>query len=370
MRADRYRELDGIRAIAIWMVLLGHLFFGGSVHGAIARMLPSAIALVGQHLGRGVDLFFVLSGFLITRMLLDAKAHDRYFSTFYARRAYRILPVYLVVLAIGVVAYGPSYREFYVLSLAFSANFAQTLHVAGPAGMGPLWSLAVEEQFYLVWPLVVALASRRTLAVIAVALVIVEPALRYASSLRMGSVELPVTSWCRSDGLALGALVALWVTSRHANRKTSCFLALALIFACLGSVVLGRPFGAMSSASSIGVALRLTQCNLLFAAFILWAIARSGSRWTSMLRSRWARVSADLSFCLYLVHVPLIDAFTALSRSVVPAFAAGETLAFTLIQGTFVLSGAFAIAGLSRRYLELPFLRMGRRQARLQRRTT
>ena len=361
MQSQRHiHELDGVRALAIWMVLFAHLFFGEAAHGTVSRVLPRAFNLFGEHLGRGVDLFFVLSGFLITRILLDSKGKTGYFSTFYFRRALRILPLYLLVIIVSAFAYGPSFHDFYWLALFFSANFAPTLHITGPNGMGPMWSLAVEEQFYLLWPLIVYFSSRRWLATIAVALIVVEPALRVLSVAHAQLPGLPVTTWCRSDGLALGSLLALWFTSPRTNPRMSARLALAFVLGCVAILIVGVPFGILKSNEVAGIALRVTQFNLLFGAMVLVAVAYAGKRWVSPLRSRFARVSADYSFCLYLIHVPLIDAFNFASRTLAPSFATTESPAVAVLRAAFVLPLAFAIAGLSRHYLELPFLRMKR----------
>ena len=361
MQSQRHiRELDGVRALAIWMVLFAHLFFGEVAHGTISRVLPKALSLFGEHLGRGVDLFFVLSGFLITRILLDSKNKTGYFSTFYFRRALRILPLYLLLLVISSLAYGPAFSHYYWLALFFSANFAPALHVTGPNGMGPMWSLAVEEQFYLVWPLIVYYANRRWLMMFAIALVLFEPALRVLSITHMHSPGLPVTTWCRSDGLALGALLALWITSPRANPKTSARLALAFVLSCVAILVVGIPFGIAKSNEAASIALRVTQFNLLFGAAVLAAVAYSGKQWVSPLRSHFARVSADFSFCLYLIHVPLIDAFNFAALRLAPALATADSPKIVALRAAFVLPVAFAMAALSRNYLELPFLRMKR----------
>ena len=361
MHPQRYiRELDGVRALAIWMVLLAHLLFGEAVHGTVSRILPKALNLFGEHLGRGVDLFFVLSGFLITRILLNSKMCNGYFSTFYFRRALRILPLYLLVIIVSAFAYGASFRNYYWLALFFSANLAPALHVNHPNGMGPMWSLAVEEQFYLLWPLIVYLTSRRTLAIVAIALVLLEPVFRFVSITHAQSPDLPVTTWCRSDGLALGSLLALWVTSPRANLTASTRLALAFVLSCVAILIIGIPFGIAKSGDSASIALRVTQFNLLFGAIVLVAVAYAGNPWASPLRSRFARVSADYSFCLYLIHVPLIDAFNFFTPRLGPSFANTDSPTIVLLRTAFVLPAAFAIAALSRHFLELPFLRMKR----------
>src|ERR1019366_2649455 len=122
------------------------------------------------------DLFFVLSGFLITGILLASKGQPGYFRSFYIRRALRIIPLYYTVLFVLVAAYGyANYAAYWNFALGLSANLSNLIGARIPEGGGPMWSLAVEEQFYLFWPVVVLLLSRRWLYVTAIAIVAFEP---------------------------------------------------------------------------------------------------------------------------------------------------------------------------------------------------
>ena len=176
----RIPALDGLRGIAILVVLLRHAIFGvTSVQGieAHSRFATFVIAC-GQLSWSGVDLFFVLSGFLIGGILLDARSSPRYFQTFYIRRAYRILPLYFLVIGLSLLPH--LLAQFSVarathttplplpwLSYAtFTQNFWMAyLGVFGPSGMGITWSLAIEEQFYLSIPLLIRNVRPRNLMI-------------------------------------------------------------------------------------------------------------------------------------------------------------------------------------------------------------
>ena len=147
----RIKELDGVRGIAILLVLLHHF--------EPPAGLPTAI-VAGAYLGwSGVDLIFVLSGFLITGILLDTRDSPNYFTTFYARRALRILPLYfLTTLIYFRLEPNPLERWFWSHLSNWKSAFGQDV----PA-LSHFWSLAVEEQFYLVWPLVVILSPKRAM---------------------------------------------------------------------------------------------------------------------------------------------------------------------------------------------------------------
>ncbi len=348
------RELDGIRAIAIALVFLTHLFATTPiVPTAFIASLPAPFRVLASHGWLGVDLFFVLSGYLITRILLSAKGRPGYFRSFYLRRLLRIAPLYYTILIVLIAAYGYSnYAGYWNFALGLSANLSTLAGADAPQAAGPMWSLAVEEQFYLFWPFVVLMLSRRALAVVAVAIVAIEPFARYHFG--PGQIVYP---WCRFDGLALGAILALWFTAPSVTRGRSLRLSAALVGMSLAITAATAPFGGFAE-GLLSTASRISEGTLLFAGIIAAVIAVPGLKATGFLRSRALRFVAELSFCLYLVHVPLVDLFHVLSRNVFPAVGALDVQPRIALQTTFVIVAAFAIAMLSRRFIELPLLRL------------
>jgi len=149
-------ELDTIRGIAVLSVFLLHAFswqYGGLHFGALARKF-----LVATQPGWvGVNLFFVLSGFLITGILLDSKEKPHFYRSFYTRRALRILPAYYSLLILLLLLHSSS-PGFVGLSFVYLANVTDLFGVA--CGYGPLWSLAVEEHYYIFWPAVMDRSGR------------------------------------------------------------------------------------------------------------------------------------------------------------------------------------------------------------------
>jgi peptidoglycan/LPS O-acetylase OafA/YrhL len=343
----RVAELDGVRAIAIWFVLLIHLTLRGDAEliGATLHGVGRIAFLAVDHMWLGVDLFFVLSGFLITGILLDSKPRLTYFRDFYVRRVLRIVPLVALVLAtLAMVA--PGHVAWYALSAFFLSDLAPLLGVQGPAWAPPFWSLAVEEQFYLLWPVFVLVLTTRRLALLAVLIVLAEPVIRFALSGTL--LEVP---WCRSDGLALGALAAIFVRSAAFGRAAARRLVL-LIGAALAALML---LELTARNVALSGALRLTEADLLFTAGIVAAVAWSGSRASAPLRWPAMRFFADTSFCVYLIHVPLIVAVDQLGLIAIhePFLAAGA-------RALVVLPPTFALAALSYRYFESPILRLKR----------
>ncbi|PYU49445.1 MAG: hypothetical protein DMG48_16445 [Acidobacteria bacterium] len=168
-------QFDGLRGVAVLMVLIGHSGF--------LERLPHAGML--EYARFSVDSYFVLSGFLITGILLDSKGSENYFRNFYARRAVRIWPLYYLVLFLVFVVetlFVPAMRPTVASIWPAFAFYVQNLiyHDAYPFGLAATWSLAVEEQFYITWPLLIFLLKKRTLTIVLFSLFVVSLSLRLA----------------------------------------------------------------------------------------------------------------------------------------------------------------------------------------------
>lgn len=210
--AGHLPALDGVRGAAILLVLFYHLVPAIPATDRLVRVLRSACG-VGW---TGVDLFFVLSGFLITGILLNTKGKPNYYRNFFARRALRLLPLY----------YGALLFFVYLLpTIGIFSNIQAELHgntiwlwiyctnflvpSLGWFTMSVFWSLSVEEHFYLIWPALVSLLRPRMLAVCGLIIILLSPWLRMWTAQRYGIAAGYTFTYCRLDGLALGALLAL-----------------------------------------------------------------------------------------------------------------------------------------------------------------
>jgi len=203
-------ELDSIRGIAVLLVLFYHGFgfaYGLSGLRGIGRLFVAAT--LGGWVG--VNLFFVLSGFLITGILLDTKARADYYKRFYFRRALRILPLYYAVLCLLVVLTRAGLINRHVswaflgLSSIYMANVTELFGI--PMQYGVLWSFGVEEHCYLFWPIAVRLLSRRGIAIAGTIICIMCTSLRSLSYVLGGQAGAGYT-WLVADGLAIGAVLA------------------------------------------------------------------------------------------------------------------------------------------------------------------
>src|ERR1700704_885563 len=210
---SRIPELDSVRGMAVLLVLLFHGFIFTPIRIAPPSGVTRWFLCAAGGGWMGVNLFFVLSGFLITGILLNARNGPRYYRTFYWRRALRILPAYYLVLSVLVLVTHLGLAErtvgwpFLGLSFVYLANVTDLFGV--PSQYTVLWSLAVEEHFYLFWPSAVRWLTRRGLTIACVALIVVCPALRAFYAIR--GYEYGGYTWLVADGLAWGALLAILV---------------------------------------------------------------------------------------------------------------------------------------------------------------
>ncbi len=228
-------ELDSVRGLAILMVLFFHGFASRYGYAGLSFFPGLFVRLVAPGWA-GVNLFFALSGFLITGILLDSKHRPQYYRRFYWRRALRILPAYyglLLLLAIlgryGVHEENPSWG-FLGLSAIYLANVTVLFGV--PMQFGVLWSLAVEEHFYLIWPLVVRNVNRNIAGVVAFGIAAGAGFARIIT-LWLGHDYFAHYTWLVADGLALGSLLAVLLRGPLGTRKGAKLISVA---AWLGSV--------------------------------------------------------------------------------------------------------------------------------------
>jgi peptidoglycan/LPS O-acetylase OafA/YrhL len=351
-------ELDAIRGVAILMVLFYHAFYWGMNFTGLPTV--ERRLLEAMHAGKlGVNLFFVLSGFLITGLLLNAREKPDYYRKFYIRRALRIFPAYLVTL-LALAITGTS-LQFIGLSLLYLSNFTPLFGVA--MAYPVLWSLAVEEHFYLLWPMAVRKLSSRGILAGSAAILVVSPLLRWISfqiEAPKGWVSYQIFdyTWNSADGLACGAFLAECLREFAPDRRTFS-KAVAALFV-IGLALL--PVGIQSKHGALGAALQVVPWNILFVA-IIGAGLLAGSRPKKPVRWRLLEFFGEISYGLYLYHLLVFRGFEwLLNNGVIRRLQIDLLLGLSI---RFVICGGIAvgIAWLSRRYFEEPFLRLKSRLA-------
>ena len=308
--------LDGIRGVAILLVMVCH-FTRIMDPNTPSQLFFSNLTEAGWI---GVDLFFVLSGFLITGILLDSRDSANYFFSFYMRRILRIFPlyytacfVYLVILPLVQNHLGrltsvhliPSDQVWF---WAYAANWGQAVRGRPFNALVHFWSLAIEEQFYLVWPLVVRVTSKRTFARLCLALVLVSQLLRLVLYLKGFSLfvifQITVT---RLDGLALGALTALAVRDEWWLARVASCLKYLIPLPLVVLVVLGIVSGGFSQTKGpLVILFSPLLLAVMFAGILISAIVRRGSKLETYLRVPWLRSCGKYSYAMYVFHLPLM----------------------------------------------------------------
>jgi peptidoglycan/LPS O-acetylase OafA/YrhL len=365
----RLPALDGLRGVAILLILLFH----GAAGFPPLTVLDRVVHAVGGSLWFGVDLFFVLSGFLITGILCDTRDSPRYFRNFYLRRALRIFPLYYTVLTLLVILaifsplrHDPEAKVFlaaqgwywsYLLNL-FISRYGW-VHVVW--GTGHLWSLAVEEQFYLIWPAVVRWVDRSKLVGIAAGAVVAAPILRAVCLGYVPHVEaLYMLTPMRFDSLGIGALIALRtrrpggldVVVRWMKPAASAG-ALALITIAIvrrgDEYILAAFSPPMQTVGYTAIAVLGGAC--------LVAALRSPIV-SGLLSHPLLRMMGKYSYAMYVVHYPLIWAIEAILRphSLPPLF--GSNVAYVLLRAALVVVLSLSVARVSFRFLEGPILEL------------
>jgi peptidoglycan/LPS O-acetylase OafA/YrhL len=362
--------LDGVRGLAILGVLLFHFVAPVNPKGPTDAALTWAFSYGAL----GVDLFFLLSGFLITGILYDSLNEPYYFRNFYMRRVLRIFPLYYGVLVIVflVVPAIPALRGSEIAGLrshqAWAWLYGVNIYLAIHNGwvlsyIEHFWSLAVEEQFYLVWPLVVWLVGgrRRPFLGVSLAVAIASFAGRIIASLWGASdvVTIVLTPF-ELDALAIGGFFAVYLRQpdgEAAARRMILPLTLA------GSGLLLLQFGVrhLSEYGNALESLRTGAFHLLLAALLLKALcAPAPSVWSRFFRSSPMVTLGKYSYGLYVYHHFLSYYFVKHGTELALASVIGSRTAALAIQTVGGMAASMAIAWLSYEYFEKYFLRLKR----------
>jgi peptidoglycan/LPS O-acetylase OafA/YrhL len=369
---QRLIELDGLRGFALLMILAYHSIYqeGAFPSGSFFDGLQRAVALAWTAL----DLFFVLSGFLIGGILMDARQSRSYFKTFYARRFYRIVPVYFAWVLLYILLIGFAAAEVTSLSnsglrppltfgflsffLFLQNSIALNLYGLAGAWFGHLWSLAVEEQFYLAAPLVVRLTSMRWLRWVLVAVAVSAPAIRIYLRFfaHMAPIVITTRTVCRMDALAIGMLAATLVRSqsgalwleRHVHALRGILVVLAM------GVVLLWLFASGSMTAGMQT-LGFTWMALFYASVLLLAVQYHQGWLAAFLRNSLLRELGTVSYCVYLIHLVCNVGLHAVILHRSPRISTLSGASVTLLAVVMT----YGIAKLSWIYFEGPLQRRG-----------
>lgn len=336
----RIPQLDAVRGLAILAVIF---------HNASGKFPSLHLEGLFRDGWMGVDLFFALSGFLITGILIDTRQSEGYFKNFYVRRCLRIWPLYYSLLFfMFVIVRSLSRAEAIKISATaspwwafplFLQNFLLPISTNAAGPLAVTWSLAIEEQFYAVWPVIVRFCSPKLLSRLAVAEMCLSPGLRYYLALH--NVDLYTNVFSRLDGLMAGALLAVLVRSDRFVPSRFLVFAWAALF-------LAAPLAFVTEElHARWVVFSLTA--IASAAFIYISLYSSQKWLQRVMTNRFLTFTGTISYGLYLLHKISFGLAESLHLDKRP-----------LLIMPLILVSSYLLALLSWNVLEEPFLRQKR----------
>ena len=348
----RVSSLDGVRGLAVLFVLLYH---------------AAGEALGGFLLQSGVDLFFVLSGFLITTILVRTRDRSDYFRLFYGRRAVRIFPLYYLVFTVTLALAWMAIRMGIQDSVGYPKaqnlidnqmwgwlyqvnNLVAFNGTAAFPAINHLWSLSVEEQFYMVWPLVVLLVPRKRLFSICIGVAVVSMVFRMGSFALVDRDVAYYFTLCRLDGLALGAAGAVVLQTPHLRERFRPWIEWMGRKWWIAFVLLLMP-------EPVALMGGLTILGLAYLGFVL--SAREGTlteRPTRWLNSRFLLELGTYSYAIYVFSFPITAAALTFNPTHIP-------LVDGCIRVTIVGGLSYGLARVSWVLWEKPWLRLKTRMS-------
>lgn len=354
--------LEGIRGLAILMVLVVHCIeiTGNSAWATWTNALVRSCWL-------GVDLFFVLSGYLITRILIETREKPNFFKNFFARRALRIFPAYYLYLAVVFwflpawipALQGGDVRGWALPNFLYLQNFVMVIEgMESPwRGLNHLWSLAVEEQFYLIWPLLVWATPLRKLEWLSLGMIFV------AWSFKFGLLTLndwPMASYVlmpsRMDALAAGSWVAARIHASEDRLPTPIWIRFLVAFAVLILIGMFIRYHGLRLSGAYRIVLITSSAALGFGALLYVCITRRLR--PVILCSLPLQIMGRYSYGIYLIHIAVIDLLhVGLQRTLISALGANPGL---LLSAFITIIVTIAMAAIMFHLYEEPFLRLKR----------
>jgi peptidoglycan/LPS O-acetylase OafA/YrhL len=292
--------LDGVRGIAVILVFLNHCS-------------PPEISSLFKFGWSGVDLFFVLSGFLITGILLDTKNSERYFKNFFARRFLRLFPLYYLVL-FSVLYILPLFSHSVINiqdildSQGYYWTYTQNILIALKGipkflGFTHFWSLGVEEQFYIFWPVIIRYLGKKKIILVIILGILLSIALRHVNPYTPFAYMFTL---CRTEGLLLGGLAAILVRNPMYISKNVIFSGLIVSMLAFTCLCLHNGSASHNGYFMIRIGYTLIDFFYFFLLLFLFLPEKISSNLRDIISNRLLRLAGKYSYGIYVYHFILL----------------------------------------------------------------
>jgi peptidoglycan/LPS O-acetylase OafA/YrhL len=341
--SGRIPSLDGLRAISVYMVIASHLLMGNDFYSTNKMPWFEWLVVGLTNSSVGVSIFFVISGFLITGLMLkELNATGRInFKNFYIRRIIRILPAaYFVILFILLMwsldVVQVKWVDIFSASF-FYYNYADT---SGSWWLGHFWSLSVEEQFYLFWPCVVGVLNRNKAVFIAIGIIISGPLIRHASIVLLPDLSgnTPIMFHTRMDMLMFGCTAAILYENEFFSKICRMFFKFKMhILACVYLIFFHQMFQSMSPPLFALVGYSFEGASIVL--IMIWLIQNSGTRVGKIFNSKIAVMIGVRSYSIYLWQQiflnPYDDTFGLIFPLNIVAIIVAAEISYQLVERNF-----------------------------------
>lgn len=361
----RISQIDGLRAVASLLVVSFHY---------INNQLTNSQGTIGKFFAKlfsfgwaGVDLFFVLSGFLIGSILISNKKKNKYFSIFYIRRFVRIIPnYYLLILVFLLLGCIPFFKDDYFITgnnvipiwsyfTMLQNVFMGMLKNMGNSAMSVTWSIGIEEQFYLVIPFIIYFFNKKFLPYLLLVFIIGANFFRWHYTNPTISFNIPayVLLPCRMDAISIGIVIA----TIHSNVGLEAFVAKykTQIMGLFVSIILICIF-LFTAYQDLGI-IKNTLFALFFGCLIMFAIGLPNSFYAKFLSFNWLTWIGKISYSLYLFHYLILGVF----KKVAFTFLYTQTSITLFITSIAAFGFSILFSWLVYKYLETPSVTLGKK---------
>lgn len=342
--------VDLLRGVAILAVITFHGFAFSAPLFPWRNRFAIALFSLTSFGWTGVNLFFTLSGFLITGLLIDSNTETNFYSRFYIRRVLRILPPYLVILVILGTTRAASWNYLFVCTL-FLANWPKLLIHGSFVAYPVLWSLAVEEQFYGVWPWLYRRLQRKGLFVLCVLIILLCPVLR-GITISLSKADVFSKTFLIGDNLAVGAAIAILCRSQRLSLRWLVRIGTGLV--CISGLTLFvlSNIGHSLKGDPLGASLGYSMLEWLTGGILILALYAYRNR-SVQKELRFLLFFGEVSYGLYLIHMICEILYDRLAGNGYLTDVAALLSRFVIVNGI-----AIVLAVLSKRYFENPIIRL------------